>query len=291
MKPKVTIGISFKNPGKYFELALKSVFAQTFIDWELILVDDGSTDNSIEYARGISDSRARLYVDGKSNGLSARLNQMVQLAEAQYFFRMDADDIMHYERLEKQYQILIDNDSNTVVGTSAYSINEESQIVGLKIARSEQKYGFYASSSFIHPTVAASTLWFRENLYNEESVYHRSEDAELWCQTSHKTKFINLPDPLLFYRESKCLPIKKYVASNLGLIFLVVDKYSYPKMHFFFLYIREVIKLSSVLILHSLGFSSCLMLRRYNSLTAEDIQIAHSALSFVFAQELPVKNN
>ena len=51
MHPKVTIGISFKNPGRYFELAIKSVFTQTFTEWELILIDDGSTDNSLEFAK------------------------------------------------------------------------------------------------------------------------------------------------------------------------------------------------------------------------------------------------
>jgi glycosyltransferase involved in cell wall biosynthesis len=288
MKPKITIGIPFKNPGEYFELALKSVFAQTFMDWELILIDDGSTDSSIAYAQRIYDPRVKLHIDGQSKGLSARLNQMVQLAEAQYFFRMDADDIMHHKRLEIQYQVLIDNDSDTVVGTSAYSINERSQIVGLKNARGEQKRDFYAMGSFIHPTVAASTSWFRKNPYSEEPMYHRSEDTELWCRTSHSSKFINLSDPLLFYRESKFLPVKKYVSSNLGLIFLLVDKYGSPKPKFFFLYVKEVLKLSAALILYDLGLSDYLMVRRYKSLNREDTQIAQSVLSFIFNQELPM---
>ena len=130
MTPKLTIGISFKNPGEYFEITLKSIFAQTFTDWELVLIDDGSTDGSVEYAKNINDPRVRVYVDGKSQGLSVRLNQLIQVAQAPYFFRMDADDIMHPDRLEKQYQALTNHDNMTLVGTAAYSIDEDSNILG-----------------------------------------------------------------------------------------------------------------------------------------------------------------
>ena len=104
MKPQITIGISFKNPGKYFRLALQSIFAQTFTtNWELILVDDGSTDDSLILVKSLEDERVYVYSDGQSKGLNVRLNQMIQLANAPYFVRMDADDIMHPQRLEKQY--------------------------------------------------------------------------------------------------------------------------------------------------------------------------------------------
>ena len=105
------------TPGKYFELALKSVFSQTFTDWELILVDDGSSDDSLALARSLKDPRVRVYSDGLTKRLNARLNELVSLARAPYFFRMDADDIMHPERLERQYAELVRSDSNTVIGT------------------------------------------------------------------------------------------------------------------------------------------------------------------------------
>jgi Glycosyl transferase family 2 len=288
MNPKLTIGIPFKNPGKYFELALKSIFAQTFTDWELILIDDGSTDGSIEYAKSIKDSRVNVYVDGRSNGLSVRLNQMIQLARSPYFFRMDADDIMHPERLEKQYQALIDRDCMTVVGTAAYSIDEESNIMGFRSSRSEQRYGFNAIQSFWHPTVAASTSWFRENPYNENFIYQRSEDTELWCRTTHNTKFINLAEPLLYYREEKSLSIRKYVATSLGVIFLIVDKFSRPRLQFFILYTRELIKLSIALTIDTLGLSRYLVAHRYEPMSAESLQIAQAGLSTVLSQEISI---
>lgn len=181
MHPKVTIGISFKNPGRYFELAIKSVFTQTFTEWELILIDDGSTDNSLEFAKNISDERVRVYSDGHSKGLNIRLNELVQLAKAPYFFRMDADDIMHFRRIEKQYQILYEQNDSTeiVVGSAAYSIDSTSSVVGLRQGASVQHQGFNARHSFIHPTVAAKTAWFKANPYREDRKFNRCEDAEL----------------------------------------------------------------------------------------------------------------
>lgn len=284
--PKLTIGISFKNPGKYFEPALKSIFAQTFTDWELILIDDGSTDGSIEYAKSINDSRVNVYVDGRSNGLSIRLNQMIQLAQAPYFFRMDADDIMHPERLEKQYQALIDRDCMTVVGTAAYSIDEESNILGLRSSRSQQRYGFKAIHSFCHPTVAASTAWFRANPYSEDFIYQRSEDTELWCRTTATTKFVNLTEPLLYYREETSLSIRKYVATSLGLVFLIVDRFSRPRLQFIILYTRELVKLSIALIIDALGLSRYLVAHRYEPLSAEPLQIAQAGLAIVLDREI-----
>ena len=89
MKTQLTIGISFKDPGEYFQLALQSIFAQTFSNWELILIDDGSTDCSLTLAKSIKDERVRVYSDGESRGLNVRLNQMIQLAKTPYFFRID----------------------------------------------------------------------------------------------------------------------------------------------------------------------------------------------------------
>src|SRR4030095_13899936 len=93
-KPELTIAIAFRNPGQDFFIALQSVFAQSFADWELILCNDGSTDGALEFAQSLDDPRLRVINDGRSRGLASRLNEMVSLARGDYFFRMGADDIM-----------------------------------------------------------------------------------------------------------------------------------------------------------------------------------------------------
>jgi len=101
-KPLVSVGIPFLNPGPYLDLAVRSVFAQTYPNWELILVDDGSTDGSYERATAIQDPRVRVLRDGQNKGLPARLNEIVRLAKGELVARMDADDAMHPLRLAKQ---------------------------------------------------------------------------------------------------------------------------------------------------------------------------------------------
>jgi glycosyltransferase involved in cell wall biosynthesis len=287
MSPKITIGISFKNPGRYFELALKSIFAQTFTDWELILIDDGSSDESLELAKSIKDQRVRVYADGESRGLNIRLNQMIQYANAPYFARMDADDIMHPQRLELQYQALLENDENTVIGSSAYSININSQVMGLRPSRSLQQYGFDARHSFLHPTVIASTTWFRRNGYSSDFIYQRAQDAELWCRTSKTTKFINLPQPLLFYRESGGFSLQNYTGTSLGLINIIHEQYEQAHKAVY-LIMRELTKLGIASALANFGFSEQLIKRRYQTLDISQRQIATDTIQHIQGQELPV---
>ena len=104
--PRLTIGIAFRNPGKHFELALTSVFSQTFTDWELLLIDDGSDDDSLILARGVRDVRVSVIADGLQLGLPARLNQIALLARGECLARMDADDLMHPDRLRRHPPLL-----------------------------------------------------------------------------------------------------------------------------------------------------------------------------------------
>jgi len=288
MKPKVSIGISFMNPGKYFELALKSVFSQTFPDWELILVDDGSSDDSLTLAKSLKDARVRVYCDGQNKKLNARLNELVERAEAPYFVRMDADDIMHPERVERQYRVLTQHNLNTVVGTAAYSIDADSHVVGFRASRPKPQLGFGAQYVFIHPTVAAARDWFRQNPYSLDPIYYRSEDAELWCRTTTSTEFVNLPEPLLYYREVNTFSMKNYLGTSLGLLSILLEEFSRPRSKFAYLFTRELAKLWIVTMINCLGLTHWLVARRYRPLSPTELQRANQALEFVRQQPLPV---
>ena len=115
---RVTIGIPFYNAKHTLADAIRSVFAQTFQDWELILADDGSTDGSAEIARMVDDPRVTVISDGMNRGLPYRLNKITELARADYIARMDADDLMHPERLTLQVQYLDANPAVDVVSTA-----------------------------------------------------------------------------------------------------------------------------------------------------------------------------
>ena len=99
--PLISIGIPFYNAEKYLKFAIQSVIAQSYQNWELILVDDGSSDNSLEIAQdfALKDARIRVICDGKNRKLPYRLNQLILESKGDFIARMDADDIMHPDRL------------------------------------------------------------------------------------------------------------------------------------------------------------------------------------------------
>src|SRR5699024_7083751 len=104
----ITIGIPFFTDESYLDMAIRSIINQTYQDWVLLLVDDGSSDGSLGIAKKYEekDSRISVISDGENKKLPYRLNQIAQLTKTPYLARMDADDIMHPERIEKQLGIL-----------------------------------------------------------------------------------------------------------------------------------------------------------------------------------------
>lgn len=288
--PLVSIGISFKNPGSYLRLALQSVFAQSFKNWELILVDDGSTDGSHALALNLHDYRVRAYSDGLSRNLNTRLNQMVRLARGKYFFRMDADDVMHPERVERQLAILEQSAPSTVVGSAAYSIDSRNRVVGIRPEKKKQMQGFAARHSFIHPTVTAPREWFLENAYSEHFLYHRAQDAELWCRTASKTHFVVIQEPLLFYRESDTFSFPNYLGTSMGLLNLV-HKHARNKCEFSALLTRELAKLWLTSACYGLGCIETLVNRRFKPIREDERAQAQNVLNEIANFQLLEKHS
>jgi glycosyltransferase involved in cell wall biosynthesis len=290
-KAEVTVGISFRNPGMYFPLALQSVFAQSFKNWELLLMDDGSTDGSLELAQSIRDPRMRVCSDGLCRNLNVRLNQIANLASGRYFVRMDADDAMHPSRLERQLNALEGRGENTVVGTAAYSMDRDSNIIGVRPAAPRQKLGFSARHSFHHPTVAAHVAWFRRNPYSERFVYSRAEDAELWCRTTQHSTFLSIPEPLLFYREMGTTGFGNYLASEFGILHLLWERHRKPFLPFACRASVEMAKLWLAMACEGLGKTEVLDRLRYRRLPSRHLQEAAAALDLVKRQPLPIQRN
>ena len=205
----VTIGLPFYNAEKYLALAIESVLQQTYTNWELLLLDDGSTDNSLSIAESYAqkDSRIKVISDGKNKNLATRLNELPSLAQGLYLARMDADDIMHSARIERQLAILETHPEIDVLGTNAYIINDENAVTSTRYPLTP-KNTLTRVKSFIHPTIIAKKQWFLENPYDTKVL--RMEDAELWYRTHSKYHFVRLNEPLLFYREVGNNYYKKY---------------------------------------------------------------------------------
>src|SRR5690606_5073350 len=131
---KISIGIPFFNAECYLEGAIKSIIQQSLKDWELILVDDGSTDNSLDIARYFAqkDTRIRVISDGLNKKLPYRLNQIIKESKGEYIARMDADDLIHPDRLKIQLEFLENNKNFDLVSAGIISINDKNQIKGIR---------------------------------------------------------------------------------------------------------------------------------------------------------------
>lgn len=227
--PLVTVAIPFYNAEKFLDQAILSVCNQTYSNIEILLLDDGSTDNSLSIAQSfaLKDNRIRVHSDGKNKGLIFRLNQSVSMCESEYYARMDADDIMHPLRIEKQIEHLNNNSSIDILGTSFYSIDSENNIRGCV----EIPYVHDYNHLFIlHPSVIGKTEWFKNNPYDPS--FERIEDKELWLRSVGKYQLRSLPIPLMYYREFGVPTLKKYLKTQINgfKIYTSYKKYNIPLM-------------------------------------------------------------
>lgn len=214
----VTVAIPFYNAQRHLAEAIESVINQTYQDWNLILLDDGSTDDSLAIAKkyASTDDRISLLSDGENKNLGYRLNQISLEVKTKYLARMDADDIMHPNRLSRQIEILENNNEIDVLGTNAYIINLDSQVIGIRFLPIKDK--IKSVEGFIHPTIMAKTNWFLNNPYDERAV--RLEDFELWMRTKSENNFKMLLEPFLYYREFPNTYYKKYYKSFKTILYL-----------------------------------------------------------------------
>lgn len=212
---KVTIGLPFFNAEADLRDAIRSVFAQTHQDWELILVDDGSTDRSLEIARAVRDPRVRVVSDGRNLRLAGRLNQIVDLATTDIIVRMDADDLMPPERLEKQLQVLQEDPDIDIVSSGLVSIDNEGEPFGVRVHFAEtvtrehllRKKG----AGIVHAAVVGRREWFLRNRY--DPAVPIAQDYDLWLRSSARDDLSVriLQEPLYFVREvSSVTPAKMF---------------------------------------------------------------------------------
>lgn len=170
------------NGEKFLVEAIESILNQTFTDFEFIIVNDGSTDGTVNIIKSYTDQRIKL-ITRENGGVSEALNTGLKLAKGKYIVRMDADDISHLDRIEKQYDFIKNNPECIIVGTDVNYITEENDFVFR-----------YFSPAYLHddiskivsnecPFIHSSVLYNREQILKvggyEEAAY-AFEDHFLW---------------------------------------------------------------------------------------------------------------
>lgn len=211
----VTVVISFFNNASTIENCVRSVLAQTWTDWQLILLDDGSTDGGIELVRKISDPRVCVIRRNENLGTPVRLNELTDLVTSPYLARMDGDDLMAPRRLELSVAALDEDPTLSFVYGDAISIDRENVPVGWRPSvRNPTVEQHFAHAPIVHATVTARTEWFAEHRY--DASYRRCQDQELWVRTLGARQTRHLEAPLLYLREAGTVGASKYATSMAG---------------------------------------------------------------------------
>lgn len=246
MNDLVTIAIPFYNAESTLALSVKSVLYQSYRNLEIILIDDGSTDRSLEIAKSfLTDSRVKVISDGLNKGLISRLNQIIDNARGNFIARMDADDLMDKIRIEKQVQYFNDHPECDLLGTGMISINKNLEPIGKRNCDSENVNLFELfknGANIIHPSIMVKTTWFKSNRYAEG--FERAEDRELFTRTIKSSIFKVIPEPLFYYRDVQNMNLKKYLISyrTERKVLLTNGKDSLPTLFLAKLYCRSLIK-------------------------------------------------
>lgn len=204
--PKISVIMGVYNDEKFLSKSIESILTQTFNDFEFIICDDCSKDNSLNIIKSYQkkDSRIVLIKNSSNLGLASSLNKCINISKGKYIARMDSDDIALKDRFEKQFCYLEKNSDVAVVGTQAYFIDQTDK--RFKEFNTPLEITFkntVRKSNLIHPTTM-----IRKNVLDEVNGYsvnkftRRAEDYDLWCKISEKGyRLTNLPERLFEYRE------------------------------------------------------------------------------------------
>jgi glycosyltransferase involved in cell wall biosynthesis len=212
--PLISIGMSVRNNAATLAVALRSVLQQSCGDWELILIDDGSTDATLEVAQSFADPRIRLVSHPAPCGLARRLNQAIGMARGRYFARMDGDDVCFPGRFELQAAYLDSHPDIDLLGTGGVVFGGDGALLGVRLTPTRHEdicrhpwSGFYLA----HPSWMGRIEWFRRNRYEERA--RKAQDYDLLLRTYRHSRFAALSEPLIGYREDN-LDLRKNFASR-----------------------------------------------------------------------------
>ncbi len=208
---KVLVTIPAFNASSTIAMCVASVLMQTYREFRVVVIDDGSTDDTLSQLRRLKDDRLEVLSDGRNRGLVYRLNESIDMCRESYLARMDADDVMHPQRLERQIEYMDAHSDCQVLGSCAISTNAEYMPTGLRRVKCGSAITLgdvIKGSPFIHPSVMGRSEWFRSNRYDEG--FRRAEDRELWVRAFQPGIYHNLSEALLFYREMDCFKLEAY---------------------------------------------------------------------------------
>jgi glycosyltransferase involved in cell wall biosynthesis len=200
-EPRISVVMSVYNAAKYLREAVDSILNQTFSDFEFIIIEDKSTDDSLNILLSYNDPRIVLILNNENVGLTKNLNIGIKKARGEFIARMDADDISLSNRFEEQIQFIKDNRCNICFSQVIYYGKEKKEV----LSQFSTKLDLVSAELLFRNPVAHSTAMWRKdffvlnNLFYDEA-YIYSQDYELWTRVEEKCNIYVIDKSLLMYR-------------------------------------------------------------------------------------------
>ena len=201
-EPKVTVLMPAYNAERYIADAIRSVLEQTFVDFELLVINDGSTDNTLQIINSFKDQRVAV-ISQQNKGVSAALNLGLSQARAQYVARFDADDICYPDRLKIQYEFITSYPEYSIIGSAADYVDAEGHYIFTHYPAAHLNEEIQQLKYSVCPFIHSSVMYKKELIishggYNEHAYTY--EDHFLWVNILKNEKACNLSKALIKVR-------------------------------------------------------------------------------------------
>lgn len=203
--PNLSVLMPVYNASRFLRHSIESILAQTYKDFELIVIHDGSTDNSLDSLRHFTDSRIKLIDNPSNRGIVSCLNSGFAIASGAFIVRMDADDYSLPNRFKAQLQFMDRHPEIGVCGTQYRIISEDP--FQTTVSKLPTHPDSLACSLLFHCCLAHPTVMMRRRILEQldsplyESSYKHAEDYRLWVRLSGITRIANLKEVQLLYRQ------------------------------------------------------------------------------------------
>jgi glycosyltransferase involved in cell wall biosynthesis len=207
--------MSVYNGEEHLRKAVDSVLSQTFTDFEFLIIEDGSTDRTLEILRSYDDARIRLIVQ-ENRGHVRSLNRALEEAKGEYVARMDADDVSLPERFSSQVAYLDEHPEVGILGSAVVYIDRGGRVVGaweVPTLPGEVSWQLFFGTCLAHPSVMMRRDLVLELGSYDDEVLH-AEDYDLWARASSLTRLANLGSPLLQRRAWEDSITHRYTAAQ-----------------------------------------------------------------------------
>lgn len=216
-KPFISVLMPIYNCEDYIQEAVESILNQTYTNYELIIIDDASTDATVEIIKTYKDERINLIVKPENTGYTNSLNNGLKIAKGKYIARMDGDDISLPTRFEKQVAVLEAN-PNIVVCGSVFKIIGSNKLNTNPETHEEIKMALLQDSAIGHPTSMLRKSTLEENNVEYDTSMQPAEDYDLWVRLLKYGELYNIQEPLFLYRvhEGQVSNVKRVKQSYNG---------------------------------------------------------------------------